>query len=124
MARIKNKKHHEPGEHIWTPMEKYQVDEEKDINILEESIENEITKLRKMEPNTSYVAKTLPAKEKNTQPFLDYIEKLKDYDLDINRNDSAEYGYKMPNAEKGKPFRELTIFRRAIIREEKEFRRK
>ena len=125
MAREKIKKYHNPGEHIWEPMKKYQLDEEDNTDVgLDNGIETEIKKLRKMKPNVYFVVMTLPAKETNTQPFLDYIERLRSYDLKIDKSDTAEYGYKMPSAEKGKQYRELRIFRRGIIREEKIFRRK
>ena len=125
MRREKIKKYHQPGEHIWEPMKEYQLDEEDNTDVgLEYGIETEIKKLRKMKPNIYLVAITLPAKETNTQPFLDYIKKIRDYGLDIDKSESAEYGYKMPPAEKDKPFRELKIFRREIIRKEKIFRRK
>jgi len=123
MAREKIKKHHKPGEHIWESMEKYKLGKEI-VDWFGGDIEDEVNILRKMKPNVYFVVMTLPAKETNTQPFLDYIERLRSYDLKIDKSDTAEYGYKMPSAEKGKPYRELRIFRRGIIREEKIFRRK
>lgn len=114
------------GEHFWEPMKEYKLDEEDNTNQkrgLEDKIEEKVNILRKMKPNQYIIAMILPAKETNTQPFLNYIEKLKEEGLDIDKSDSVEYGYKMPSAEKGKKVRELKIFRREI-RKEKIFRRK
>jgi len=116
-------KKYKQGEPFWEPMKKYGLDEEDNTNVLEESVEDEIKKLKKMKPNVYLVFMTLPARETNTQPFFDYIERLKDYGLDIDKIDTAEYGFKMPLAEKGEIRRELVIFRRKE-RKEKIFRRK
>lgn len=125
MPREKHKKHHQPGEHIWEPMKEYEIATTDDfLEEVEGGIEGKINLLRKIEPNNYLVVMTLPSYETDTQPFLNYIERLKDYGLNIDKSDIAEYGYKMPEAEKGKKERELRIFRREIIRKEKEFRRK
>jgi len=123
MPKEKIKKHHEPGEHIWEFMKEYEI---KDINLenwTEKGIKEKVKILERINPNQYVILATLPSREINTQPFLNYINKLREQGLDIDKSDDARYGYKMPPAEKGKRVRELRIFRREA-RKEKIFRRK
>lgn len=104
MAREKIKKHHTPGEHIWAEPKEYPVSDEERKDLP--------NTLRKLQPNYYIISMTLPAKQTNTQPFLNYIEELKEkYELGIGKGDT-EYGFRMPLAEKGERERNLIIFRR------------
>ncbi len=109
----KIKHHHEPGEHFWECLKKYNMsfDEQEDISILENDPKDISKILKKLNSNEYLETITLPANEVNTKKFLQYIEMLKDYGLDIGKGDS-EYGFKMPIHKKGENIRKLIIFKR------------
>lgn len=98
--------------HCWEGLTEFKLDNpENFLNSTEDKIEEVMDILNKMKPNQYYVAKTMPAKEKNTAQFDNYINNLKSLGLDIGKGE-CEYGCKMPFPEKGEYTRKLIIFRR------------
>ena len=113
MAKIKIKKYHEKGEHIWEDLKKYKLsfEEENEWILGSKSSEILIGLLKKLKPNEYLETISLPINEVNTRKFFQYIEELKEFELDIGKENS-EYGFKMPLPQKGENYRNLIIFRR------------
>jgi hypothetical protein len=110
MTKEKIKKRHNPGEHFWKGLVEH-IESAEIFNIEEENLERDIKILKRLEKDNYFRIKKLPAREKNITPFLEYIELLKNFNLDIGKGE-CEYGYQMPLVEKGKPYRYLKIFKR------------
>jgi len=102
---------------VWGGLTEYGLDGDDILSLVKFDAKGTHKIAKKMKVNNYFVAQTMSAQNKDTIYFQTYIDELKGEGMDIGKGE-AEYGYKMPLAEKGESRRELIIFRRRIAENE------